>query len=141
MEQKTEPLNDNDIQDLDKRRSWVFGSKSSASDFPSVDAKLDLLAAMLESGVLTPKHEWELCSLGVIFGDTLVQATDFIWVAVHDEYGRSPALMVPGSQIRLFPMTTLLRRMEDGEKIDIRDLFVGFCERAAVLRKRDTPQH
>ncbi|HWU56568.1 MAG TPA: DUF3806 domain-containing protein [Rhizomicrobium sp.] len=136
MEQKVGPFEDKDKSELEERRAWVYGANASASDFASVEAKLDLLAAMLDSGVIKPSHEWQLKSLGVVFGDILAQSMDLIWVMVDDEYGRSPALMVPQTTILLFPVTALLKRLEDGETVDIHELYGGFYERVTVLKEQ-----
>ena len=90
---------------------------------------------MLDSGIIKPSHEWQLMSLGVVFGDALAQSMDLTWVIVDDEFGRAAALMVPQTTILLFPMTALLKRMEDGEEIDIFELRKGFCERVAILKE------
>ena len=135
MEQKVEALEGKDKSELEERRAWVYGTNASMSDFPSVEEKLDLLAAMLDSGYIKPEHEWQLKSLGVVFGDVLAQSMDLIWVMVDDEYGRSAALMVPKTTILLFPITALLKRLEDGEKIDVRELYSGFYEKVSVLKE------
>jgi len=136
MEQKIEALGDKDSSELDQRRAWVYGTNASASDFTSVEEKLDLLAAMLNSGLIKPNHEWQLKSLGVVFGDVLAQSLDVVWVMVEDEYGRSAALMVPQTTILLFPITALLKRLEDGEEVDVRDLYSGFYDRVITLKKQ-----
>jgi len=134
MEQKVAALEDQDRAELEERRTWVYGTNASANDFTSVEAKLDLLAAMLDSGVIKPNHEWQLKSLGVVFGDALAQSMDLVWVMVNDEYGYSAALMVPQTPILLFPVTAILKRLEDGEKADVHELYSGFHERVAALR-------
>jgi hypothetical protein len=136
MEQKVEALEGKDSSELDERRAWVYGPKASASDFTSVEEKLDLLAALLDSGVIKSDHEWELQSLGVVFGDILAQSMDLIWVVVDDEYGRSAALMVPQTTILIFPITALLKRFENGEKVDVRELYSGFYEKVVTLKEQ-----
>jgi hypothetical protein len=52
---------------------------------------------------------------------------------VTDEYGRDPALMVPKTTILAYPLTAISKRVEDGEKVDVRHLFQGFCD---LIEKR-----
>ena len=101
-----------------------------------MEQKLDLIAAMLDSGVITPDQKWELQSLGIVFGDALSQALDLMWVAVEDEYGRDPALMMPKTTMLVFPRTVISKRIEDGEKVNVFELFGDFCERVMQLKAR-----
>ena len=41
------------------------------------------------------------------------------WIAVEDEYGRDPALRDGETSIILFPMTTISKRIERGEIVDV----------------------
>ena len=45
------------------------------------------------------------------------------WVVVEDEMGRDPAIRYPGTTVIVFPLTMISKRVEDGEEIDVRDLF------------------
>ncbi len=48
------------------------------------------------------------------------------WVAVEDEYGRDPALRWLDTSVLVFPRTVISKRVEDGEEIDVYDMFKGF---------------
>lgn len=63
-------------------------------------------------------------------GDALAQKLGMIWVAVDDEYGRTPALSfsLANTSIILFPTTMISKRIEIGEEVDVRELFDGICE-------------
>lgn len=62
------------------------------------------------------------------------------WVAVEDEFGRDPALRDQGSTIVIFPLTTISKRVERGETVDIRNLFASAC--ATIRRLRfELPQN
>jgi hypothetical protein len=55
-------------------------------------------------------------------------------VTVEDQYGRDPALKDPEAAILLFPMTTISKRVERGETVNIRDLFETACSQITRLR-------
>jgi hypothetical protein len=133
MTQRVEPLADDHRMDIEKQRHWVYGKNSAADDFPSAETKLDLLDAMLKSTMIKANHKWELQSLGVVFGDALAQQLGLLWVTVEDEFGRDPALLVPKTTILAYPLTAISKRIEDGEGVDVFDLFQGFCE---LIEKR-----
>ncbi|TWT17122.1 DUF3806 domain-containing protein, partial [Luteimonas marina] len=65
--------------------------------------------------------------LGITFGDALAQHMGLDWVAVEDEYGRDPALRLDGTSVLVFPMTSISKRIEQGEVVDVYDLFNAAC--------------
>lgn len=49
------------------------------------------------------------------------------WVTVDDEYGSDPALNWPGTSLYSYPLTTISKRIEQGEDVDVRELFDVAC--------------
>ncbi len=141
--QKIELLGEIDADNLDKARSWVkeHFKLEAQYKFDLTEEKLRLIQAILDKGWINRDETNKLQSLGIVFGDAIAEKMELLWVMVEDEYGRDPALMVPKTTILVFPMTAISKRVEDGEKVDVFDLFSGFCERVAVLRKRDLQQN
>ena len=70
----------------------------------------------------------KLQCLGIAFGDALAQKLGLQWVAVEDEYGRDPALSRVGTSLLVFPMTSISKRIERGEEIDLPRFFEHACE-------------
>jgi hypothetical protein len=137
MEQKIEPLSQEDAAHIEKQRDWVRNhyEPEAHQQYDSLVGKLRLLATILESKWIAPPHEtWKLQSLGVTFGDALVQKLGLSWVAVEDEYGRDPALHYPGTTILAFPLTTISKRIERGETVDVRDLFAKACRTVPISK-------
>ncbi len=61
------------------------------------------------------------------------------WIMVEVDYGRDPAVRVPGSSIIVFPLTAILKRVERverGEAVDIFNLFNGAVAKINELRSR-----
>jgi len=142
MDDKVEPLSDEDLQRLDEQRSWVrdhYGSEA-RHKFETIDGKLSLLDTILKERWVGPDETWKLQSLGVVLGDALIQSQGFQWVMLEDEYGRDPTVCVPGTTIKLHCLTMISKRIEDEEEFDVYELFEDLCERVMALKK-EFPAH
>jgi NAD-dependent SIR2 family protein deacetylase len=78
--------------------------------------------------------------LGVAFGDALAQRLGLAWVAVEDDQGRDPALVVEGTSILVFPLTSISKRMERGEQVDVHGLFESACRTIERIRAEEAPK-
>lgn len=128
-------LQPEDIDYLARARDWVKGHFTDNRDekYASIDGKLRLLRAILESGWVEPHETQKLRFLGVTFGDAVAQKLMLEWVIVDDEYGRAPALNWPGTSILVFPVTMISKRVEDAKSVDIDDLFEHLCARVTEM--------
>lgn len=128
--QKNEPLDDDLAKDVESKRDWVRGhySEESQDQYNTVSGKLRLLEAILENNWIEPEETLKLQCLGIIFGDALSQELGLDWVAVEDEYGRDPALSKPGTSILVFPQTSISKRIENSENVNVAELFEQACE-------------
>jgi uncharacterized protein DUF3806 len=136
MDQKFEPLNRDDIADLEAKRTWVRGHYEEAArhKYDTLDGKLRLLDAILRNKWIVPDETLKLQCLGVTFGDALAQRLGLTWVVVEDGYGRDAALTLDGTSVRVFPLTSISKRIERGEEVDVYRLFEQAC--AAIERLR-----
>lgn len=134
--QKIEALSDDDLRHVEKQRSWVRDHYDAGSRhlYETVEGKLRLLDTIVRSGWIEPAETWKLQSLGITLGDALVQALGLTWVAVEDEHGRDPAVHVEGTTILLFPLTSISKRIERGEAVNVRELFGWYCDKIGELR-------
>jgi len=137
MEQKIESLSDDDAHRLEQQRAWVRDhyEPDARDQYQTIEGKLRLLETITNSGWIEPTETWKLQSLGVTFGDALSEKMGLSWVAVEDEYGRDPALHDYGTTIVVFPLTTISKRIERGERVDIRELFDQACQSISRLRR------
>jgi hypothetical protein len=138
VDQKLEPLNAGDIADLEAKRSWVRGHYDEAArhQYDTLEGKLRLLDAILQSRWVAPHETLKLQCLGATFGDALAQKLGLTWVAVEDEYGRDPALTVEGTSILVFPLTTISKRVERGEEFGVQELFDHACSTIERARRQ-----
>ena len=140
MEQKCKPLNRDDIANLAAKRAWVFEHYDEAArhKYDTLDGKLSLLDAILRNKWIAPSETLRLQCLGVTFGDALTQKLGMTWVAVEDQYGRDPALILHGTSILMFPLTSISKRIERGEEVDVYGLFEDACSTIERLRREGT---
>lgn len=138
MEQKVEELSPEDRARVEAQRKWVRQHYPAESEnrYQSVDGKLVLLDAILKNGWIEPNETVKLQCLGITFGDALAQKLGLKWVAVEDEYGRDPALVVEGTSIITFPLTSISKRIENGEEVDVFHLFEDACSKIDELKQK-----
>ena len=139
--QKIEALTGDLAAHTDKQRDWVRGhfTPEARDKYESIEDKLRLLETIISSKWIEPTETWKLQSLGITFGDALAQMLNLEWVSVTDEHGTDPALRYPGTTILVYPLTAISKRVEDGEEVDIRDLFGKFCDRVEHLARNGPP--
>lgn len=130
MTQIIEAPNQDDLADVTAKRDWVRGhyEPHAQQKYETVEGKLALVDAILENGWVTAADTLKLQCLGITFGDALAQHIGLTWVAVEDEYGRDPALQLAGTSVLVFPMTSISKRVERGEAVDVYDLFNATCD-------------
>ena len=103
-------------------------------------ADLPLIQRVLDSGVVEPESTYSLQALGMAFGKVFVDnVPDYDFWMVEDEYGRDPALRYKDTTLLVFPQTMISKRIEDGEGVDVRELFVRLRERVEEIRARNYP--
>jgi hypothetical protein len=140
VEQKFEPLNPDDIADLEAKRTWVRDhyDEGARHQYDTLDGKLRLLDTILRNKWIAPDETLKLQCLGVAFGDALAQKLGLTWVAVQDDYGRDPALTLEDTSVRVFALTSVSKRIERGEEVDIYRLFEDACNTIGRLRREAT---
>ena len=134
--QQTTELTPEDLDRLAKQRGFIeqyLGDDPSREKYKAAAGKLGLLRALLNANVFKPHQTWELQSMGVVLGDAFVQELGLRWVVVQDEYGRDPALSVPGKTALIYPLTMISKRVEAGKVVDVFNLFNLTAEQIDVL--------
>ena len=126
----TEPT-DEDITRL-AHQVLAVGKRATQLGLPDpVGSEQDLtvLQAMLDSGAIDGEDTYLLQSMGVVLGKVLVSVEDGLdWSIVHDEYGSDPTLRYRNTRLCVNVLTTISKRVEDGEEVEIRELFQGLRE-------------
>jgi len=134
--QEIEPLGPADHQRLREQRAVVekhLANEDSKRKYETAAGKLGTIRGLLEAGTFEKDQPYELQCLGIVLGDAFVQELGMEWVMVSDEYGRDPAVRLPGTSILLFPLTMISKRVERGEDVDVFEIFNGVAAQVAEL--------
>lgn len=138
-QQKVSALSAGDENALREQRAVVeryLGNDDSKEKYKKAAGKLGTIRALLQAGVFKPNQTYELQCLGIVLGDAFVLELGMEWVMVEDEYGRDPAVRVPKTSIILFPLTMISKRVEQGEQVDVFDVFNGVAAQVDQLRRQ-----
>ena len=135
MSQRIEQPNAEDLDRIESQRGWVRDHyESDARDqYDLLEGKLRLLDTIVRSNWIEPSETVKLQCLGVTLGDAFVQELGMCWVSVEDEYGRDPAVQLPGTSIVLYPLTMISKRIEQGEEVDVYATFSVICAKVREL--------
>jgi hypothetical protein len=129
VNQRVLPLDGDLDADVKAKRRWVLGhyERDPEASYSTVEAKLLLLDTILSNKWVEPTETVKLQALGVAFGDALAQHLGLTWVAIDDEYGCDAALVLEDTSVKVFPLTSISKRVEAGEAVDVRELFAAVC--------------
>jgi Domain of unknown function (DUF3806) len=87
-------------------------------------ADLDRIQQIVDSGFVAREATYTLQALGMAFGKVFVNENPgYDWWMVQDEYGRDPAIRYQRTTLLAFPRSMLSKRVEDGESIDVSELY------------------
>jgi hypothetical protein len=113
-------------QQLDKQRAFVAGLVARHLPGKNLSKNRNDIAILqqLVDLKLIPKHKtWELQSLGVVFGDALIDLIpDLAWSEVTDEYGTDPTLRFKNTSYRVNALTMLSKRIESAEEVNVMEI-------------------
>jgi hypothetical protein len=92
-------------------------------------ADLAALQKVIDSKIVEPEATYSLQALGLAFGKVFIGTqANYDWWMVEDEYGRDPAIRYKQTTLLLFPKTMISKRVEDGEQVDVVEIFEGLKE-------------
>ena len=136
MSQRIHVPNAEELARIEAQRAWVRNhfEPDARGQYDSLEGKLRLLDTIVRSKWIERNETVKLQCLGITLGDAVVQEFAMRWVTVEDEYGRDPAVELPGTSILVFPLTMISKRIEQGEEVDIYDLFDGLCTKVREMK-------
>lgn len=136
MDQRIEAPTDSDI---DRIARQLLHAESVVRDIAGCcldGSRQDLIAiqSVLDAGAVERDATYSLQSLGMAFGKVFIEMhPGFDWWMVEDEHGRDPAIRFGKTSLLAFPQTMISKRIEDGELVDVEDLFDGLSRRLLEL--------
>ena len=135
-DQKIEPPTEKDIENIAMGvvHAGQVIEQALGEDIDGSRNDLELIQRLLDQGVVEREATYTLQALGLAFGRAFLnEFPDYDWWMVEDEYGRDPAIRYKESSLLVFPMTMISKRVEDGEHVDVGELFDGLAKQLAEL--------
>jgi hypothetical protein len=105
-----------ETMDLIARRLGVLNLKGDKSD-------LKVLQNLVDRKAIGSDDVRGLQSLGIVFGDVLVNEYGLSWVSYEDDVGTSKALRWKKTENYVFPVTLFSKRVQFKEKINMTGVF------------------
>jgi hypothetical protein len=131
MDQKIEKPAADDLQAIAAQLLHASELVAEATGEPlsSDESDLPRLQQVVDSRLVEPEATYSLQALGLAFGKVFMRIRpDFDWWMVEDELGRDPAIRYKETSLLMFPKTMLSKRIEDGEQIDVAEIYEGLVE-------------
>jgi hypothetical protein len=125
---------------IESQRKWVRDHylPESISEYESIEGKLKLIDIVIKSNWINKIETNKLQCLGITLGDALVQKLGLRWIEVEDDFGSDPALKFGDTSIIIFPLTMISKRIEDGEKVEVFELYNKFVDKInEIITKAD----
>jgi hypothetical protein len=121
-------------------KMWLLGSQIAKDVLnEEMDGSLEDLGRLqriIDSHSVPVSNTQELQSLGIVFGKVFVNETPgYDWWVVEDEYGKDACVRFKETTLLVFPQTMLSKRIEDGEKVSVSELFTELRERLEQIRR------
>ena len=131
-------LSPGDSNRLDQQRALIAATvKQRYGTVALTRTKKDLTALqrLLDDNVFNNSQTYELQSLGVVFGDVLASELPLRWAMISDEYGSDPTLRFKRTSVSINALTMISKRVERGEKVDLRRLLEQTREAFSTAEK------
>jgi hypothetical protein len=115
-----------EVERLGKQRAVieeVLTHRYRAAPLARSRADLPVLQRLLDDHVFARTQTYELQSLGVVFGDVLASELPLWWMRATDGGESWPALRYKDTTIQLNALTLVSKRIENGETVNLTDLF------------------
>ena len=135
-DQRIEAPNEKDIENIAMGvvHAGQVIEQALGEDLDGTRNDLGLIQRVLDQNLVEREATYTLQALGLAFGRTFLnEFPDYDWWMVEDEYGRDPAIRYKETTLLVFPMTMISKRVEDGEHIDVNELFDGLAKQVAEL--------
>jgi hypothetical protein len=142
MEQKIEGPTDEDIDYI--ARMLIYAAEITEEIAGIALAEnlddLDTLQRVIDSKLIDRESTQALQALGLAFGKVFVNETPgYDWWMVEDEFGRDPAIRYKETTLMAFPQTMISKRVEDDEKINLKEMYFGLQHQLERIRVENYP--
>jgi hypothetical protein len=129
-------LNEIETAGFDSEREWLgdllrqFGDEFALKRLPE---DIPTLQSLLDVEPFASGDEGALEALGSALGDVIANTLGLDWVVITDEHGSDFAIKHPVKVVMAFPRDMIVKRVENGEEINLTELYHGVI---AALREQ-----
>ena len=145
MQQVVSPPSEDDIEQLRKQLAFIelrIGLIVKDAAFKGGLEDLDLLQQALDSGQIAATDTIDLQSLGVPFAQLFIDHNPgYSWWMVEDEFGRAACLRYRETDLLLHPITLISKRVEEGNAVNVRQLFASLSQQLSEITQKLDSQH
>ena len=137
MPQTIEAPNESDIDRIARQLIHANATveKTTRKSLSGAVVDLALIQEVLDAKAIEYEATYSLQALGMAFGKVFVENNEFYdWWMVEDEYGRDPAIRYKETTLLVFPQTMISKRIEDGERVVVHDLYESLYEQLEDIR-------
>lgn len=120
------PLTSADRELMRRQRAWVDEQARRYVGMSMTGRSLEDLRALqilVDRALPAPDQTWQLQALGVVLGDVMAAQLGLTWVVLEDDLGRSRALRLDETDVVLFPVTMISKRVELDVPFRVEDLY------------------
>ena len=119
------PLTESDERQLEEQRRVVneLARRHVGATLTGSIQDLRVIQDILDRGVFERDQTFELQALGVALGDVMATQLGLDWVVLIDELGRSRALRLGETEVMIFPVTMISKRVERDVPFRVRELY------------------
>ena len=128
-------LSDDDIAQMDSRRAWIVEYPGFSGDLQTIEGKLGLIEAVLQDKAVAGEAT-TLQALGIVLGDAIAHKKAMAWYMMTTGMGRGPGLGVPGTDIKILPLTFIRDHVARGEAVDVQETFAFFCDAVDDMKRQ-----
>lgn len=132
------PCSSQDLDKLDKQQIFALQRLqmiAGVGEFTGTESDFEWMQAGLDSGELD--HQVDLQCLGVPLGHIIINNIDgFAWWMLEDDLGITPCIRYRESNLLIFPLTLISKRIELGETVNIASLYQDLLSRVTPLRQQ-----
>lgn len=138
MTPQISPCQSSDLEKLAKQLQFATQQLQAAIGVFEFNGTVDDLAWIqqgLDSGEI--EHITDLQCLGVPFGQVIINSQPhFKWWMLEDDLGITPCIRYRQTDLVIFPLTLISKRIEQDEPVDVSALYTDLITRIAPLRQK-----
>lgn len=142
IDQKIEAPNKDDMEYIARKMiaAEALAKEITGKELDWSMSDIVIIQEILDSNKIKANETYELQSLGIAFGKIFVGNNEgYDWWMAEDQYGRDPCVRYKETTMLIFPQTMISKRIEDGEHVNVQELYDDLLETLDSVKKEYYP--